>query len=364
MPKPNQVVVDFETRSTVDLTATGAIVYAQHESSSIFCLGYKIDNEPARLWIPERSPMPDDLWEAFQHAVLIAHNASFERAITRWLLSRYETLTPEQQAYLPTIPPRRWKCTAAKAAASSLPRSLEMACLVLELPIQKDMEGGRLIKKYSQPRKPSKYNPKVWWDDKKELRHIYRYCLIDIEAEYGLDRALPDLIASEQKIWELDQVVNDRGVLLDIPTIKIILKMIEEELGQVTERVRALSAGSIQEPTQRAKILKWVNQRGAHMENLQAPTIAEKLLEDGLGGDIRAMLEYRQHASKTSTAKYLAMIKAVGLDNRARELLLFLGAFVTGRWSGKRIQPQNMVRGHLKYEDVLRAIDIIKGAGA
>lgn len=88
----NQVIIDYETRSAIDLKVVGAIEYAKHESTSILCVGYKIDDEPAKLWIPERGPMPDDLWEAFSDpkCVLKAHNVPFEKAITKYCLTRYD----------------------------------------------------------------------------------------------------------------------------------------------------------------------------------------------------------------------------------------------------------------------------------
>lgn len=357
-----EMFLDYETRSCAKLDLVGAIEYAKHPSTSIFCLGYKVDGGTELLWVPERSPMPLSLWKAFSQGILIAHNASFERAITRWVLPRYPLLTLEQKKFLSSLPINKWRCTAAKAAACSLPRNLEMAAHALGLPTQKDMHGSKLIKKYSKPRKPSKKNPHPWWTDKKDLRDIYRYCLVDVKAEWELDQALPDLTAHEQKVWELDQKINDRGILIDIPTVKIILKMIHIEMGNIRQAVQELSKGTIESAAQTARVKDWVNKRGAKMANLQAATIRDKLLED-LHPHVRMMLEYRQGASKTSTAKYLKMIQAVGDDNRARELLLYCGAQVTGRWSGKRIQPHNFPRPTIKGFDSNEAIALIKSGG-
>lgn len=358
-----EATIDYETGSEAKLEIVGAIEYSKHPSTFAFCVGYKVDDGPKRLWIPERAPMPDDLWQCFKSGTLVAHNAAFERAITRNVLTRYPLLTPEQRECLAGLPASRWRCTAAKAAACSLPRSLGMAALVLGLPTQKDKHGHWLIKKYSKPRKPSKKNPKLWWDDKKDLRAIYRYCLTDVQAEWELDQALPDLSPHEQKVWELDQKINDRGILIDIPTVKIVLGMIFEEMGNITRNVRELSKGSIQSVAQHAKVLAWLNARGAEMTNLQAATIVEKLMDDSLSDNVRRMLEYRQGGSKTSTAKYQMMLKVVGDDNRARELLLYCGAFVTGRWSGKRIQPHNFPRPTIKGFNSDEAIALIQSGG-
>lgn len=350
--------LDYETRGKPDLTKVGAIEYAKE--AEIFCLGYKINDEPAKIWIPERAPMPPDLWEAFKHGILIAHNAAFERAITKYCLTRYPLLTREQRKFLFNLSPSRWKCTAAKAAASSLPRKLEEACKALSLPTQKDMAGHKLIMKYSRPRRISKNDKRQWWDAKNDLRRIYSYCITDVNAEWELDHSIPDLSPFEQKVWELDQKINDRGILIDIPLVKTILGLIDEEKEEIKKEVQFYSDGRIESATQRAKVLEFINEHGADMKNLQAPTIKDKLEEPGLHPLVKKILECRQSASMASTAKYKAMIKAAGSDDRARELLLYWGTQPTARWAGRRIQPQNFPRPKFENFDQEHAIELIK----
>lgn len=350
-------IIDYETRNSLSIKVVSAYDYAQ--TADILCVGYKIDDKPPTLWIPERSPMPPDLWEAFQHGILLAHNAGFERAITKYALTRYETLTPKQRKILANIPISRWRCTAAKAAACSLPRSLDAACEALDLVTKKDKEGSRLIQKYCKPRKPSKKDKALWWHASRELRGIYRYCLTDVQAEYELDQALPDLTDYEQKVWELDQEINDEGIMLDIPTVKIILEMIDEEIEEARASVKTLSGGELYSATQTGRLLEWLNTRGADMTNLQAQTLRDKLEEKDLSYDIRRMLECRQTMSRTSTAKYLKMIQVVSPDDRARELLLYNGTMPTGRWAGKRLNPQNFPRGEFKIDQLEKAIRIL-----
>lgn len=359
----NEAHLDFESRSELSIRYVSAYDYANHPSTSIFCAVYKINDQEAKLWIPERAPIPNELWECFKHGIIVAQNATFERAMIRFCITRYDTLTLEQKKWLAEIEPSQFRCTAAKAAACSLPRSLEMASKALGLSTQKDMVGNKLIQKYCKPRKPSKKNPKLWWDDPKDLRRIYQYCFTDVQCEYEIDQELPDLTPQEQKVWELDQKINDRGILIDIPTVKIILKMISEEMINIRAGVRRLSHDTIGEVTQRAKMLKWLNAEGANLPNLKAPTIRDKLLQPNLPPQIRLMLEYRQGGSRTSTAKYLSMVRNVSSDNRARELLLYGGATPTMRWAGKRIQPHNFPRPTIKNFNSDEAIELIKSGG-
>lgn len=361
-----EVVLDFETFCHLDIKKVSAREYAEH--ASIFCLGYKINNNPGRIWIPERGKMPDDLWQAIKSgAILIAQNAGFEIAIIKFCLIRYPLLTSEQREYLLNLAISRWKCTAAKAAACSLPRSLDGSSNALELPVRKDKRGNDLIKKYCKPRKASKHNKKAIWDNKNDLRLIYKYCITDLEVEYALDKSIPDLSPTEQRIWELDQTVNARGILIDIPLVHQIIGMIKEEIGEITKEVRRLSNGTVEKATQREKVLEWINARGADLPNLTAQTVRDYLEQDDIDSKVRMMLEYRQACSKTSTAKYNAMIRAVNEDHRARELLLYGGATPTMRWAGKRLQPQNFPRPTPALQKIGfksdEAIEIIKRDG-
>ena len=90
----------------------------------------------------------------FEDVHIVAHNAYFEQVITQFVF-RWRTLkhTRFKRNYLEDIPPERWICTAARAAALALPRNLEAACEVLKLPVQKDKEGKRLIQRLCKTKK-------------------------------------------------------------------------------------------------------------------------------------------------------------------------------------------------------------------
>src|SRR5690606_32554232 len=98
-----------------------------------------------------------------------------------------------KKAELQSITPKRWLCTASLASALALPRNLEGAGKVLNLPIQKDMEGNRLMKKWMKPRKPTKKDPSTRHTNLDELEKIVKYCITDIEAEVELFLKCPPL---------------------------------------------------------------------------------------------------------------------------------------------------------------------------
>ena len=62
---------------------------------------------------------------------------------------------------------------------------------------------------------------------------------------------------------------------------------------------------------------------------------------------VRLLLALRLEASKTSVAKYKALLNATSIDGRLRGTLQFAGAPRTARWAGRIFQPQNLPRPDL-----------------
>ena len=132
-----RVLIDIETRSTLDLKKSGVPNYACHPDTSITHVGYSIDAGPIYVWQPREREMPADLAAAVADpaTTFIAHNAAFERL----LLSGPAGSAIGFPQTLAAI--ELWSCTASRAAALGLPRKLERTCEALCLPIQKDRVG-------------------------------------------------------------------------------------------------------------------------------------------------------------------------------------------------------------------------------
>jgi len=76
------VILDFETRSPVDLKKCGSSVYARDLRTDVLCLAYKIDDRPVELWKPSGLGDPHLLFEAIRERhIFYPHNAGFERQI-------------------------------------------------------------------------------------------------------------------------------------------------------------------------------------------------------------------------------------------------------------------------------------------
>src|SRR5665213_2626217 len=150
--------IDFETKSEADVTVVGATMYARHESTRVMFLSYALPwFKPGDViqWhaafpsagMPESPPeLLEPLFDFIRQGGLVeAHNSGFEEQIWRYVMKRHFKKFPR-------VANNKWRDTAARAACVSLPRDLKMACVALNLPVQKDPRGKALIRKYSQPK--------------------------------------------------------------------------------------------------------------------------------------------------------------------------------------------------------------------
>src|SRR5262249_57847210 len=134
------------------------------------------------------------------------HNANFERLVEEHILApRYGW---------PLAPIGRQRCTMAMALACALPAKLETLAEALQLGHRKDEAGHRLMLQMARPRKPRPGEDPAgiyWHDDPERRRRLGEYCKQDLRVEREAYYRLPPLIEFEQRNWQLDAVINDRG---------------------------------------------------------------------------------------------------------------------------------------------------------
>lgn len=366
--------IDFETRSTVDLRKTGTEVYAEHPTTWAWCLGWALDDGEPEIWQPGE-PLPREL---YQHILLgrkvVAHNAHFEMIIWDMLRRRGEDLPP--------LDPEQVDCTMARARALALPGSLEEAAQALRLPVQKDMEGRRLMLQMARPRKKHEDGRLEWWEDEVKRERLFSYCKQDVITERVLHLALPPLSDEERRTWLLDWKINQRGVMLDIPAVTAARALVEEEGKALSAEVKRLTNGKVPGTSTVKQMLQWVKDNNVDVDALAKKDVKELLERESLRTDVersyeefdawilrmpnglaseetvRKVIELRKEAAKASTAKLKAMGHSACADGRARGLFSYSVAS-TRRWAGRRIQTQNMPRmpKHFKPDDAANLID-------
>lgn len=355
------VVVDFETASRADLQKIGAWKYAADMSTFPLCLALKVvtDNKPTPTRCLSEKQLhardPELMALAQDPAVIfIAHNAGFEQAM--WKFHMVPMGYPE-------LPPERWHDTMAVAGMKALPLGLDALVTALELPVKKDMDGHRLMLTMCKPDRLG------GWSQHNEfnLNRLYQYCDTDVDAQYGAYIATQGLGPSEREIWILDQKINQRGILIDTEFVHACINVLEQVRVPMVERFRELTGLN---PTQRAKVLNWVNDQGVALGDMKKATLDAILdpddefgiedLGEPLPYNIHEVLTLRRSLASSSVSKLERMLQCAGNDGRVRYATQYHGAR-TGRDVGRLIQIQNYPRGEIGDRQGLTA-DILADA--
>lgn len=332
--------IDFESRSTVDLRKTGVYVYAEDPTTDVWCAAYCVDDGPVKLWVPGSPVDGCDCHRAIEKAVeenwtLVAHNASFERAIWSGILvDRYGWPEPR---------PEQWRCTMSMALAMALPPGLGDCAKALGLNINKDDDGKSLMLRMAKPRKVDNDTGAItWWDVPERMERLYAYCKQDVEVERAIERHLLPLRKQELDLWHLDQAINDRGIHVDTALCRQALAIVDTSAKWLNDELSEITHGQVTKTTAVAQIIAWLATQGVHTDSLDKEHTGQ-LLERELPHAVRRVVEIRQEAAKAAVKKIAALLSGTNRDGRARGLLQFHAAS-TGRWAGRRFQPQNIAR--------------------
>jgi DNA polymerase len=350
-------ILDFETRSAQDLKRVGMHVYAADPSTSIWCLSYKFDDGPVQRWHLGDSDPELLIAHVEVGGRVVAHNAAFERCIWNSIASYnfgcVQPLTIEQ-----------CDCTMSRALAIHLPADLDSLGYVLGLAEKKDKEGHALMMKMSRPRKRNTDGTYVWWDQPELVARLGAYCEQDVVVESLVDAKVPPLSKEERALWELDQRINDRGVMIDVAMAERCVAVLEVARERADARMAALTDGAVRKCSEALRIVAWLKGRGIPCESIAKGEHDElELYADCLGDALaREVVELRAEAGRNAPAKFRRALEMVGDNGRVRGLFGFHRA-LTGRWGGSGVQPHNLARFEDDVQDylpdVLRAIEIM-----
>jgi DNA polymerase bacteriophage-type len=330
---------DYETRSTIDLKRVGGYKYATHAATDVWCCAYAVDDGPVQLWTPGMS-MPAEFIEAANNPdwLVSAFNDTFERRIEEFIMApRYGW---------PTVPIERHRCSQAAALAHALPAKLAGAAAALGTEQQKDAAGHRIMLQMSRPRAPragEDPNGIYWFDDDARREKLYAYCKQDVVVERALHQRIRFLSDAEQKVWELDAIINDRGIYLDRELIDAALRIASEAETEIARDIAQSTDGTVTSISQVDKLIAWLAARGLEVTDLRKPTLRKLLARADLPPDIRRALELRLAGAHAAARKLVAMRAWRAADGRARDALKYHVAS-TGRWGSWGIQVHNLKR--------------------
>jgi DNA polymerase len=349
----NTLAIDVETYSSIDIKTSGAYKYVEAPDFEILLFGYAFNDKPVGVIdFAQGEELPQDVIDALDdsNTIKTAFNANFERnAIAKYLNI--------------LAPPEQWQCTMVKALTLGLPGSLDMVGKVLnfEEDKQKMKEGKALIQYFCKPCKPTKANGgrnrNLPEHDMDKWQLFKEYNKQDVEVEREIRKLLSryETTDKEQRLWELDQHINDRGVNTDLKLIEQAIKCDANYTKKLMDA--AIKLTGLKNPNSPTQIKKWIGARLGHeVKSLNKKAIPE-LIEEAKSfknGEVIQMLELRKLMAKTSIKKYETMQNARCSDGRVRGLLQFYGANRTGRWAGRLVQVQNLPQNHLPDLDDAR----------
>ena len=364
----NEMSIDLETYSDVDISKCGAYKYAESDDFEILLFGVSIDGGEVQVFdLACGDAIPDDILAALSDDTVTkwAFNANFERiCLSNWLKRH----NPEHfKGYgIPEDPaskyldPSSWKCAMIWSAYMGLPLSLEGVGAVLKLQDQKMKEGKDLIKYFCCPCKPTKVNggrtrnlpehaPDKWETFK-------TYNKRDVDVEMAIKQRLskfpvPDFVWEE---YHLDQEINDRGIMLDMDVVENAIAFDEKSKAELMIAMQNIT--NLDNPNSVVQMKQWLSDNGIEAESLGKKDVAAMIKDTD--GDVADALKLRLQLAKSSVKKYQAMQNAVCKDGRAHGMFQFYGANRSGRWAGRLIQLQNLPQNHMN--DLADARELVR----
>jgi DNA polymerase len=310
-------------------------------------MSYAFDDYPVTTWFSESAPFPAEVLKYIKNGgPITAHNAAFERQIFENVLKIPVSLG-------------QWRCSSARALSRSLPASLGNLCVALDLPLQKQKEGARLIREYSAPGFLTAWKP----GDKELMRD---YCEMDVNTMRMAMSVVPDLPPDQWRQYHITEDINDHGAPVDVQFALAALERSEEIRADVNAQLFELTGGEVPKHTARKARDEWF--RREFEEDHIAPIIKnEKISFDkekrGLlinnpdtPERLRRFAELVDDAGGSTVAKYKS-IADTHVSNRVCGSLVWSGAGSTGRFASRGFQLQNMKRN--VFKDPQEQIDLV-----
>jgi DNA polymerase len=328
-------------------------------------MSYAFDDEEVVTWVPSQ-PFPERVRN--YTGQIRAHNAAFERLIFWYVLQINFKL---EQFY----------CTATQARANCAPGSLEDVGRFAGASMKKDHRGAQLIRLMCVP--PFKDSPEL-------MAEMIQYCEQDVRAMRAISQAMRDLSSEELEDYHVNERINDRGVLVDVPLCQAAVKFASDELIEIEQIVKEVTGGaitSVRSPRMREWVLERVGDEAKKLMEKDGKYSIDKtvranllLMEnpDEVPVDVQEVIQCADDLWASSVAKFNRLsCLADEEDQRVRGAFVFAGGSATGRASSYGAQVHNftrkcadepeavrnaMVRGHSivpRYGK--RVTDVLKG---
>lgn len=346
--------IDIETYSSNDLSECGVYKYVEAPDFAVLLFAYSVDGGSVQcVDLANGETLPPDIGAALTDPAVTktAYNAAFERICLGVWLGVEGRLDPCQ-----------WRCTMVRAARLGLPLSLAQCGDVLRLEDGKMKEGKALIRYFCVPNRQTrqgvtKYIRHLPADAPEKWETFKRYNIRDVEVEQAILKKVRRLEAAEfdERLYEADQRINDRGVLVDMTLVDNAARFDEDYKEELLAEAKRLTG--LENPNSPAQIKDYIaGATGFTIDSLSKKNLDDYEVQFKYWPKVQKVLALRREMGKTSNKKYNAIQKCVCRDGRVHGLLQFYGAARTGRWAGRLVQLQNLPQNHLQSLDYARSL--------
>ena len=362
----NNLSLDLETKSSVDIAKCGVYKYAESPDFEILLFGVSVNHGPITVYdLACGDKVPEEIIAALSddRVTKFAYNAAFERVcLSVWLHKNYpqhfKTYSVRGDPVQNYLDPSSWKCTMVWAAYNGLPLGLDKVGAVLGFEEQKLKEGKELVKYFCCPCRPTKKNGGRTWNLPHHATEKWalfkKYNERDVQVEMQIQERLknypvPDFVWDE---YHLDQEINDRGIMIDQEMVSQALRIDELSKSDLTARMRQKTG--LANPGSVVQMKNYLAENGMEVDTLGKKDVATMIKT--APENLAEVLALRLQLAKSSVRKYQAMQNAVCADGRCHGLYQFYGANRTGRWAGRLIQLQNLPQNHLEELEAARGL--------
>ena len=262
--------IDIETYSSIDLTKSGVYKYTQNDFE-ILLIAYAYDDEEIKIIdLKNNEKIPPQLKKDIldENVIKTAFNANFERVC----LSKY---------FNTYLSPKMFRCTQVHSLYLGLPHGLDNVVKTLRLKEQKLEEGKSLIRFFMKKENLDLLTSNIESTKKDEAikkdEEFKKYCINDVRVERSIRKVLEKvkLPESEQKLWELDQEINDRGVLVDINLLKNAIYYDNIFKSNLIEKLKTIT--NINNPKSNNQMKDYLKSLGVEVNSLSKESVVDLL---------------------------------------------------------------------------------------
>lgn len=376
----DDLFIDHESFSEVDLKKRGSYAYAEDKSTEIMLTTYAFGNEEVQAYdATDGGRLPSELRSLLKYLSRNPGKKGNPKLIGANYLMFDRLLLRNCWGY--DIDPRDIIDTMVRAFRHSLPGSLAMQCEVLQISeeLSKDKRGKALIQRFCKPT-PKNYKIRRYTKETHpgEWLEFIGYGKSDITSMREVYIELPDWgnIEFENTVLAIDQRINDRGFFVDTALANAAIDAVKQHKIELQQEAQELIGGSVTGaaflPAINKMLADWMPDY-PQLLNAQKSTLADltseleqRSTEHGHSeyqlkrlDTIQALVDMRLGASSTASTKYNPLLLGLSGDGRRRGCLQYGGAKRTLRWAGKGFQPQNLARGHFSGDELGTGIKML-----